>query len=339
MEFPLISVIVPIYKVEKYLDKCIRSIVEQTYKNLEIILVDDGSPDRCGEIAESWAAKDSRILYLKKTNGGVSSARNYGIDNSHGEFLAFVDSDDYIAPSMYEELYKAIIDNAADMTVCDCNEVYEDGSPYLANSHRPLLPYTCFSREEYLWRLFKSISSLNYGVAWNKLYKAKLFEEARYPIGKINEDQFIIHYIVHKATKIVTINQKLYYYVQHSSSIMGSIKQNPKAICGIEAYEDRQQFLTDNNYSEALRDRLKLETVKYAMFLYVRLKYRGESSEEMTNSLNYLMSIIVKYKDFLLSSKTVPIQYKIHIRVFLKAPYLWYWYIVISNAIKRIIKY
>lgn len=339
MEFPLISVIVPIYKVEKYLDKCIRSIVEQTYKNLEIILVDDGSPDRCGEIAESWAEKDSRILYLKKANGGLSSARNYGIDNSHGEFLAFVDSDDYIAPSMYEELYRAIIDNAADVAVCDCYEIYEDGSPYLANSHRPLLPYACYSREEYLKRLFKNISSLNYGVAWNKLYKATLFEEIRYPVGKINEDQFIIHYIVHKATKIVTINKKLYYYVQRPSSIMGSIKQNPKAICGIEAYEDRQKFLTDNNYSEALRDRLKLETVKYAMFLYVRLKYCGESSEEMTNSLNYLMSIIVKYKDFLLSNKTVPIQYKIHIRVFLKAPYLWYCYIVLSNSIKRIIKY
>ena len=115
---PLISVIVPVYKAEKYLDKCVQSIVNQTYKNLEIILVDDGSPDNCPEMCDEWAKKDSRIKVIHKENGGVSSARNAGLDNSFGDYIGFVDSDDFIENDFYECLYDNLVENGADISFC-----------------------------------------------------------------------------------------------------------------------------------------------------------------------------------------------------------------------------
>ena len=124
----MISVIVPIYNVEKYVNKCVGSIVNQTYTNLEIILVDDGSPDRCPEICDEWAKKDSRIKVIHKKNGGLSDARNAGMKIASGDYIAFVDSDDWIAPEMYERLLMAIKNDNSDIAACAVKMVWEDGS-------------------------------------------------------------------------------------------------------------------------------------------------------------------------------------------------------------------
>ena len=127
MKDELITVIVPVYKVEKYLDRCVQSIVDQTYTNLEIILVDDGSPDNCPKMCDEWAKKDKRIKVIHKQNGGLSDARNAGLEKAKGKYVGFVDSDDYISPIMYEKLYKCIIDNQADMAMCGFSTVDEKG--------------------------------------------------------------------------------------------------------------------------------------------------------------------------------------------------------------------
>ena len=127
MNNPLISVIVPVYKAEAYLEKSVKSIINQTYKNLEIILVDDGSPDRCGEMCDEFAKKDSRIRVIHKANGGQSSARNAALDIMAGDYVGFVDSDDWIEPNMYEHLYNLILKNNAQISVCGLQCDYDDG--------------------------------------------------------------------------------------------------------------------------------------------------------------------------------------------------------------------
>ena len=128
MDAPLISVIVPVYKVEAYLDRCVQSIVDQTYRNLEIILVDDGSPDNCGAMCDAWVEKDSRVRVIHKENGGLSDARNVGMAAASGEYLGFIDSDDYIAPEMYQVLWERIAADRSDMAACGVEMVFEDGT-------------------------------------------------------------------------------------------------------------------------------------------------------------------------------------------------------------------
>ena len=145
-DLPLISVIVPVYKVERYLDRCIQSIVDQTYRNLEIILVDDGSPDRCPQICDSFAQKDDRVFVIHKHNGGLSSARNAGLEKAHGAFIGFVDSDDYIASDMYESLLTNLQKEDADIAFTSSAHVYEDGS--ISTKHFVQGQYLVLNTEE-----------------------------------------------------------------------------------------------------------------------------------------------------------------------------------------------
>ena len=163
-----ISVVVPIYKVEKYIHKCIQSILAQTYKNLEIILVDDGSPDRCGAICDSYAKEDPRIKVIHKQNGGLSDARNAGIDAAEGGFIGFVDSDDYIAPQMYEQLIKQLVKYNADIAVCKSISVKENQEAVFTDSDTVRVYEDNAARA----MIYDNDFTVN---AWNKLYRSKLF--------------------------------------------------------------------------------------------------------------------------------------------------------------------
>lgn len=217
---PLLSVIVPIYKVESYLDRCVQSIVDQTYKNLEIILVDDGSPDRCPEMCDSWKQRDNRIHVIHKANGGLSDARNVGIEQSHGEWLAFVDSDDYIMPDMYEKLMTEALRCQADIAFCgyflDYTTHHESLNPFFKDKRKVL------SGKEMVEFYFR-IHSVEFVVAWNKLYRRSLFfgpSHIRYPVGKLHEDAFTTYKLFYPSRKIVWLNEELYAYVQRDGSIM-----------------------------------------------------------------------------------------------------------------------
>ncbi len=211
---PLISVIVPVYKVEPYLKKCVDSILAQTYLNLEIILVDDGSPDSCGAICDSYAAQDSRIQVIHKPNGGLSDARNAGLDIATGEYIGFVDSDDYIAPTMYAQLLDGLVSAQADMAVCQGVIVKEgEDAVFSQTSNQQILPAGTGS--------FAMIYNRAFTVnAWNKLYHRDLFAGIRYPVGLLYEDLATTYLLTDRAKTVVCLDGKLYAYVQRGGSIM-----------------------------------------------------------------------------------------------------------------------
>ncbi len=213
----LISIIVPIFNVEKYIRQCVDSILCQTYKEIEIILVDDGSPDNCGKICDEYASIDERVIVIHKENGGLSSARNAGIDIAKGEYLGFIDADDWIKPDMYESMLENMIKHDADISVC--------GS-YLSfvNSNIPN-----YDKKEFLLltpeqAIVESLNGIKFNVAaWDKLYKKSIFEDLRYPEGMLYEDRLIIIEVFDKCKNVVVDTEPKYYYRQRSNSIMKSI--------------------------------------------------------------------------------------------------------------------
>lgn len=233
----LISVIVPVYKVEKYLDKCVQSIVDQTYRELEIILVDDGSPDRCGVMCDSWAAKDARIKVIHKRNGGLSDARNAGLTVAKGKYIAFVDSDDWIDANYVYYLYQAIQETGAGIAACDsCTVMENDGMP-LPLWEEPTIQ-SCTPEE--------AIGDILQGkgfraVAWNKLYHRQYLEGECYPVGKHHEDEFFTYRILAKAEKLAYVDLPLYVYLQRGGSIMHTMSL--KRLDALDAYLQRLEFL------------------------------------------------------------------------------------------------
>ena len=216
-----ISVIVPVYQVEPYLHLCIDSILAQTYENFELILVDDGSPDNCGAICDEYAAKDNRIIVIHQENGGLSAARNTGLDwvfaNSHSRWITFVDSDDALAPIMLETLYQEAVSHGADMAVTRGAVFSEEGQ--LEKEGRYVGPVSCYSGKD----LLKPLYGKNYIVsvmAWGKLVRRELYRDLRFPVGKIHEDEATTPILLFHARKVVVIRSWLYYYRQREGSIV-----------------------------------------------------------------------------------------------------------------------
>lgn len=212
----LISVIVPIYNVEKYLLRCVDSIVNQTYKNLEIILVDDGSPDNCPKICDEFAYKDSRIKVIHKKNGGLSDARNAGMNIASGECIVFVDSDDYIDCDMVSKMYNVMMQDGSDVVSCGVKWVNENDTLIYASKA---------DRDEILFQndaMYEIIidGKLKQHV-WNKMYKTKLIRDILFEKGKYHEDVFWSYQVFGKAKKTSIIVDSFYCYVQRDNSIMG----------------------------------------------------------------------------------------------------------------------
>ena len=217
----LISIVVPIYNMEKYLDKCINSIINQTYKNIEIILVDDGSTDKSSKIINKYKKLDKRIKAYYKKNGGLSDARNYGIDKATGEYIGFIDSDDYIEKNMYETLYNNIIKYNADISVVGFNVVYESTDIKNRVEYQEVTDkLEIYNRKEAFDLLFDANKFGNF--AWNKLYKKELFKNIKYPLCKKMEDLGTTYKLVEISNKIVYEPLKLYNYFQRSGSIMNN---------------------------------------------------------------------------------------------------------------------
>lgn len=234
-----ISVIVPVYKVEPYLDKCISSIVNQTYKNLEIILVDDGSPDNCPAMCDAWAEKDSRIRVIHKTNGGLSDARNAGMTVAIGELMAFVDSDDWIAPDMYEHLYRRLAEDNSDIAACGVQMIWEAKTPSRALTREG----NCVLNQEEAMRAIIEESWLKQPV-WYKLYKTALVRDILFPKGKYHEDVFWSYQAVGRAQKVSVSDRIGYYYLQRGDSIMGE-GYSLKRLDAVEAKVQRCAYIQE----------------------------------------------------------------------------------------------
>lgn len=214
---PEISIIVPVYKTEKYLDRCVKSILGQTFHDFELILVDDGSPDNCPQMCDKWAMIDDRIKVIHKKNGGPSSARNVGLDNALGNYISYVDSDDWIAADMCEYLLKLIKDNRADI-VSTAIRMYDD-TVDTSNSREQVENLTS---KQYVAKLLKVNSRHTEHYACGKLYNVSLWNEIRWPVNFMNgEDLLVAFEITLKATNISCSNQRKYFYFNNQSGITG----------------------------------------------------------------------------------------------------------------------
>ena len=210
---PLISVIVPVYKVEKYLHSCIDSVLAQTFTDFELWLVDDGSPDACPEICDEYEHSDSRVKVIHKANGGLSSARNAALDRVTGNYICFVDSDDYITPDALETLYCALVETDADVAVGNMMSVDEGGN--IKEFYAPASGRTILEGDSVL-------STLNQPCAQNRLYKSGIFRSLRFPEGRLYEDVFIYHKVLAQTKRMVLTGKTDYYYLIRSDSIMHS---------------------------------------------------------------------------------------------------------------------
>lgn len=210
----LISVIIPVYNVERYLERCVKSVMDQTYKNLEIILVDDGSPDNSGKMCDELSKLDDRIVVYHKENGGLSDARNYGVERAKGKYIGFVDSDDYIHENMYAHLYEVIKKEDADVSECGVTRVYKNFNRphYMGEDFCELLDSKRYL-EEYL-----KIDKV-YGSVWCKLIKKEVAEKLSFPVGKIYEDLFYNYGLIQLDIKIAITNKSYYYYYIRKGSI------------------------------------------------------------------------------------------------------------------------
>lgn len=227
---PEISVIVPVYNVQAYLSRCLDSILAQTFRDIEIILVDDGSPDESGAICDEYAARDERVRVVHKKNGGLSDARNAGLDIAQGRWIGFVDSDDYIAPDMYEYLHSIAIREHAQIAMCDMYMFYDNG---VVEEHPNDFYDVVDNVEAAKIVLEAQVTSV---TAVNKLYRSEVYENIRFPFGKTAEDAFVILDVLSKAERIVISNAQKYYYYRRAGSI--TMKAfNPHDLDAVEAYE------------------------------------------------------------------------------------------------------
>ena len=235
---PEISIIVPIYKVEKYINRCVDSILNQKFKDFELILVDDGSPDNCGKICDEYAKNDSRVVSVHKKNGGLSDARNYGINIAKGEYVGFVDSDDYIADDMYETLYNNIIKYDADVSVCGLYNCYNNNQ-YPEYDKNELL---ILNNKEALKMV---LEGQKFSVpACNKLYKKELFNNIKYPVGRLSEDAFVTPKLLASTNRTVVDTTAKYYYVHRKDSITCS-KFKKKDFDVVDAYKGNLEFVKE----------------------------------------------------------------------------------------------
>lgn len=215
-----ISIIVPVYKVQPYLHRCVDSILGQTFRDFELILVDDGSPDGCPAICDDYARQDERIVVIHQKNGGLSAARNAGLDCAKGEYIAFIDSDDWVHPEYLQRLYQALVEAQADLSLCSLQTVCADPSDPRHNHPVPL-PSEILNQQDMVLKMTQP-DSWRYVIACCKLYRRRIFDLLRYPVGFQHEDAALWHHVIAACSRIVCISDPLYFYYQHSTSIMGA---------------------------------------------------------------------------------------------------------------------
>ncbi len=285
----LISVIVPVYKVEDYLDECVRSICNQSYRNLEIILVDDGSPDDCPTMCDKYAGMDSRIKVIHKKNGGLSDARNAGIRIATGDYIGFVDSDDWIEQDMYETLLREILEHHADIAEIGVNYCYANKI-----EHQKADMVSVLGKQEAL-EAFLDRSLMIQGCVWGKLYRSDIVRKVMFPVGRLHEDGYFTYKALYEATTYVLLDVCKYNYRQdRPGSIMTTTaRQNPKSIYDvIDAFEER------NDFFEAHGEALLAEKAKAYYYKTLVSEYQsaraGKFGQETMEYLKQKIQILNK---------------------------------------------
>lgn len=294
-----ISIVVPIYNVEKYLDQCVKSIINQTYKNLEIILVNDGIIDNSGKICDKYKRQDNRVIVIHKENGGASDARNVGIQIATGKYIGFVDSDDYIEKDMYEFLYNNMINENADISCCNRFLVWSNKKQIYGKKNY----YTVMNSKEAI----EQSCEIGYigGSAYTKLYKKELFKNIRYPKGKTAEDMYTMYKLFDKANKIVYDATPKYYYRQRKGSVTNSKKISTNAL---EATKEMIEFIKIKYPSiekNAIKNYLYTAIGVYDTIIKVRTKDRMimQLKKDILKDVKIYYPIIKKDRNIMKSRK------------------------------------
>ena len=322
MNNDLISIVIPVYNVKKYIKKCIESVVNQTYPNLEIILVDDGSNDGSEKICDEYSAKYHNISVIHKKNGGLSSARNAGIDVAKGKYIGFVDSDDFIDERMYEILYKNMIKENADISLCNIYKFKNENEIHKTTQEEKIKTFEGIDIQKNLQNNYFVMV-----VAWNKLYKKDLFKTIKYPDGKIIEDAAIIHYLLAASNKVVMTNLELYYYFQRDNSIMHN--SNEKLLDELDALYDRIKFYEKKGYQnyEFYNYTLKKYIEKFWYLFKDINKYKKYNKEKYKKYFKHLKEILNKVKGL---SKKEKLKYEL----FCRFKYLFLIFCFVLKAIR-----
>ena len=286
-EYPLISVIVPVYNTENYLEECISSIVGQTYPNLEILLIDDGSQDHSGKICDDWAKKDARILVIHKKNTGVSDSRNTGIERAKGAYVGFVDSDDWIQPEMYQALWKLLEKHACGIACCGIQRFAEGQMPQSTAAQGCEALYTTQQALEELIRERRL-----HQIVCDKLYRADIVKQVAFPVGKRQEDEFWSYQVLAKSDGVALTDWAGYCYRQHDSSFMNSGFSLNK-LSGIEAKQQRQAFIEEN--FPALSDLARTELFRFCIYCQ-QMTYRHLKGEEQIQACKVIADAVKSLK-------------------------------------------
>ena len=284
----MITIIVPVYKVEKYLNRCVDSILNQTYTDFELLLVDDGSPDNCGKICDEYAEKDSRIFVIHQKNGGLSAARNTGInwfyEQDRSDYITFVDSDDWLHPEYLRILMDGITENHVKISVCDFKRVLDE-SPY-ENHYNVNFELT--SPEDFLVNHF-----WQYNYACGKLYHKSVFYDVRYPIGKIFEDTFTTYKVLHKCEKIAYTELQLYYYFQNEQGISHSLWK-PAELVIFDAMQEQLKFYKEKGLQKAFEKEFQL-FVHHHAYQIVRIKENKNDLKKNKATLKEIKKALKKH--------------------------------------------
>lgn len=274
----LISIIVPIYNVEQYLERCIDSILNQSYQNLEIILVNDGSEDHCPQMCDRYQEKDKRIVVIHKINGGVSDARNYGIDMAKGKYIMFVDGDDYIEATMVEKLYEVQRETNADIVQCGYNVIYNNGK----KSREVTQNYSEYSKSDD-GKMFFYLHNLELCVVpWNKLIRPEAIRKIQFPLNRRYEDEAVMYKVFDSAKKVVNVECPMYNYMQNESGFMNEAENVKKLSDLVKAKEELYLYIVkkySNLCEKAERDFLQILFINNIKALKCDLKDKNERNE------------------------------------------------------------
>jgi len=272
------------------MEKCFDSILGQSISNFELIIVDDGSTDASPEICDKYKGMDSRVKVIHKKNGGLSTARNTGLDVAQGDYIAFVDSDDWVKLDMFEILYHNLLKSKAEISQCGLIKTRREEE--LSFTEKSEIDAKVYSNMEHLNELHKK-HAIVYGVVWNKLYKKELFHNIRFPEGKIHEDEFVNYRLIYKAKSIVYTTQKMYYYRQRTDSIIGK-KFNLSRLDSMEAYLERAEFYKKIKNAKLYQKEL-LFLLKHIIWLYSQVE------QKVKNNKKELRQLKIQYRKVLIS--------------------------------------
>ncbi len=284
----MITVVVPVYKVENYLHRCVESILNQTYKNFRLILVDDGSPDNCGKMCDEYAEKDNRIFVIHQKNGGLSAARNTGInwfyEQNKSDYITFVDSDDWLHPEYLSILLNGVIENDVKISVCNYKRVTEE----IPHKEHTDFKYEITDPENFLVN-----HSWQYNYAWGKLYHKSVFEDVRYPVGKNFEDTFTTYKTLHKCEKIAYTDLQLYYYLRNETGISRS-PWNTSELVIFDAMQEQMQFYKEKGLQKAYEKEFQL-FVHHHAYQIVRIKENKKDLKKNKKILGKIRSDLKRY--------------------------------------------